>query len=134
MDRSSLRGPIRPRQGLAADPAAIRADSVQLSSAGAPGRLAVAPVHEGLRIGEGRCLGNRETHPGIDGVVRNAAFAPKAGAWNDVAGAVIGEDLRLFQRPIDGGGVDRLRFVLRRATRDVQRLDESHRDLVGIAA
>src|SRR3954468_9258282 len=90
-------------QGLTADPAAIRADPVQLSGAGATGRLAVAPIHEGLGIGEGRRLGNRETHPGIDGVIRDAAFAPKASARNDVAGAVIGEDLGLSRRTIDSG-------------------------------
>src|SRR3977135_1285121 len=105
-------------QGLAAHPATIGADTVQLSGAGASRRIAVPPIHEGLGIGEGRCLGNRETDPGIDGVVRHAAFAPEAGAWNDVAGAVKGDDGGLFGRPIDRGGVDRIRLLLRRGARD----------------
>src|SRR5262249_59923952 len=52
-------------QHLAVHAAAIGANANQRSRPGTSGRLAVSPIHEGLGIGEGRCVGERETDLGI---------------------------------------------------------------------
>src|SRR5262249_58918814 len=87
-----LRGRFIQNQHLAVHAAAIGANATQRSRPGTSRRLAVSPIHERLGIGEGRCVGERETDLGIDRVVGHAASAPKAGAGKDVAGAVVGKD------------------------------------------
>src|SRR5262249_57236051 len=56
-------------QHLAIHAAAIGANATQRSRPGTSGRLAVSPIHEGLGIGGGRCVVERETRLGIERVV-----------------------------------------------------------------
>src|SRR6516225_9733413 len=84
-----LRGRFIQNQRLAVYATAIGPNAAQRSGPGTSGRLAVSPIHEGLGIGERWRVGERETDLGIDRVVGHAAFAPKAGAGEDVAGAVV---------------------------------------------
>src|SRR6266498_1164041 len=119
---------------LSVDTAAIRLDPVKESRTGASGRVAVAPIHERLGIGEGGRIGERETDVGIDGVIGDPAFAPEAGAGKYLPGSVIGENGRLRGGPLDRIRCDRLRLRPRRAAGDAERLEEANRDFIGVAA
>src|SRR5262249_61351547 len=84
-----LRGRFIQKQHLTVHATAIGPNATQRSRPGTPGRLAVAPIHEGLGIGERRRVGARETDLGIDRVAGHAAFAPNPVAGQGAAGALL---------------------------------------------
>src|SRR5262249_11151936 len=106
-------------ESLSVDAAAIGPHPIQKSQTRTSGRVAIAAMHEGLGVGEGGRVGERETDLGIDGVIRDPAVAPEAGAGEQVAGAVVGKYARLLAGAIDRVGRERLRLRLRRSAHDV---------------
>src|SRR5215470_20018267 len=87
-------------QELVIDPAAIERCLAERSERHAPGLIAVAPVIEGLRVGEGRCFGQRKSDFGIDRVVGPAGMPSHAAAWQEVTRAVVAECWRLGLRAV----------------------------------
>src|SRR5262249_24843535 len=63
-------------QGQAVDPAAIPRGLAKLPDPQPSGLVTVAPVIEGLRVGESRRLGQWKSHLGIDRVVGPAGMPP----------------------------------------------------------
>src|SRR5262249_44630195 len=87
-------------QELAVDPAAIERRLAERPERHAASLVAVAPVHEGLRVGKGRRLGERKADLGIDRVIGAARVSPHAGALHEVARAVVGKYRRQRLRAV----------------------------------
>src|SRR6202035_4980370 len=72
-------------QRLVIDPAAVGRSLVAATEPDAPGEIAVAPIHERLRVGVSGRLRHGKADFGIDGGIGAAASAARAGAGQNVA-------------------------------------------------
>src|SRR5580700_10365018 len=78
-------------QRLVVDPAAIGRILVASAEPDTPCEIAIAPIHERLRVGVSGPLRHGKADFRIDGGIGAAAMAARTGAGQDVARRVIGE-------------------------------------------
>src|SRR5262249_21182824 len=121
-------------QRHAVDAAAIGGRIAAASHADAAGLVAVAPVHERLRIGKSRCFRNRKAYLGIDCIVGAPGPSLHAAAWDEIARRVVGEVGREWLWPLDRVRGNCGGLALRYASCDLQASEKTRRDLVGGAA
>ncbi len=94
-------------------------------------QIAVAPVHEGLRVGKGGSLLDRKADLRVDREILIAALSAIAAVGNDLTRRTIGETAVVFDRPFGIVRADIVAWLARRAACDAQRLDEAFGDRRG---
>ena len=120
-------------QRLEIDAAAIRRVLAAARMRRASGLVAIAPIHEGLRIGEGGRLVERKADIGIDRFVGDAVIALEAGIGKQSPDRIISEVGRgLFRPRRRGEGGWRRRVGI--AAREIERVQEILRDAIGLRA
>ena len=113
---------------LEIDPAAIGRVLAAAWRRRPAGLVAIAPIHEGLRIGEGGRLVERKTDIGVDGCVGDTVIALEAGIGEQSPGRIISEIGRNILGPrnqregrcarsirIPAGEIERVQKYLRNA-------------------